>query len=375
MPAQFNQSKGTVMQQLTWLHLSDIHFHPALNWRDAHSHETLLKYLERCFIEDPALRPDLIFCTGDIAFGEAHRAPLAEQYNDATSFFEKLLVVCGRDGVALAKERLYVVPGNHDVNRKSINGDAQDSLYRKTEQSAKYVDVINQRFDDRQIEFQQSMDRLKEYASFVKIFLPHQHDPDNRLRYAHVIPVNDVKIGIAGLNSAWSCAGDEDDRKLWLAAEWQLNKAHEQLHDADIRIALMHHPIDNLNQSERDLTTRRIAQEFHFFLHGHSHNMWVTPSAHITVAAGAVGAASKDEFGVNIVALDFSTRKGNVHLHKYDKTGWTIAPVATHAPKGVWEIDLPKSLATIQVSRTSGPAAGGALNVLPSPSCTAAISC
>ena len=31
------------------------------------------------------------------------------------------------------------------------------------------------------------------------------------------------KVGIAGFNSAWSCAGLEDDRTLWLAAEWQFN--------------------------------------------------------------------------------------------------------------------------------------------------------
>lgn len=347
--AQSSYSKGTAVHQLTWLHLSDIHFHPALNWRDAHSHETLLKYLEQCFSEDPSLRPDLIFCTGDIAFGETHKAPLAEQYNDAISFFEKLLIVCEKNGTALPKNRLFVVPGNHDVNRKSINSDAQESLYKKTEQSDKYAGTINQRFNDRQIEFQQSMERLKEYADFVRMFLPHQHDADNRVRYAQVIQVNNIKVGIAGLNSAWSCAGDEDDRKLWLAAEWQLNKAREQLHDAEIRIALMHHPIDNLNQNERDLTTRRIVDEFHFLLHGHSHNMWVTTGAYINLAAGAVGAASKDEFGINIVGLDFKIRKGNVHLHKYDKTGWTIAPVPKHAPKGIWEIDLPRSISSAQV--------------------------
>ena len=159
-----------------------------------------------------------------------------------------------------------------------------------------------------------------------------------------MLEVAGLPVGIAGLNSAWSCAGDEDDRQLWLAAEWQFNAAKSALKDATLRIALMHHPIDNLNQTERDNVTRRLASDFHFFLHGHAHNAWVETSTCITVAAGAVGAAHQDEFGVNLVRVDLTTCKGEVHLHRYDKTGWMIAPVPMHAPKAVWRFALPTAL-------------------------------
>lgn len=67
--------------------------------------------------------PDLIFCTGDIAYGETHCSPLAEQYQEAQAFFDELLKVCGQNGKTLEKNRLFVVPGNHDVNRNSINNE------------------------------------------------------------------------------------------------------------------------------------------------------------------------------------------------------------------------------------------------------------
>lgn len=326
------------MRKITWLHLSDIHFHPRLAWRDAHSHGELLAYLRQLFASDPGLRPDLIFCTGDIAFGELPNAPLIDQYADATDFFSKLLVVCGRAGVPLAKERLFVVPGNHDINRGNIDLDAQATLYKKTEASEQHVATINQRFADQSFEHKNAIRRLDEYQAFVKGFLSHQHDEAGRAHYARVLDLDGVAVGICGLNSAWSCAGDEDDRKLWLAAEWQLNHAKDQLNAADLRIALMHHPIDNLNQSERQFVTSRLARDYHFFLHGHSHTAWVNAGTPITVVAGAVGAQNKDEFGVNLVQLDLDSGRAEVHLHRYDKTGWMIAPVPTHAPKGVWQV-------------------------------------
>ncbi|AEJ02124.1 metallophosphoesterase [Nitrosomonas sp. Is79A3] len=332
------------MSQLIWLHLSDIHFFPKLKWRDGHSHAALLTYLKQCFEDEPHLRPDLIFCTGDIAFGELPHAPLLEQYAEAKEFFDNLLQVCGKDGVRMAKQRLFVVPGNHDIDRSCIDRDAQESLYKKTEDSSKHVDAINERFNDRQLEFQNNIKRLADYGKFVKEYLPHQHDENDRICYATVLDVAGVPVGIAGLNSAWSCAADEDDRKLWLAAEWQLNAAKTALNNATLRIALMHHPIDNLNQTERTTLTKRLASDFHFFLHGHAHNTWVEPSTCVTVAAGAIGAAQAQEFGMNLVRLDLTTGKSEVHLHRYDKTGWMIAPVPTHAPKAIWPFALPNAL-------------------------------
>ncbi len=154
-------------------------------------------------------------------------------------------------------------------------------------------------------------------------------------------------MGIAGFNSAWSCAGPEDDRTLWLAAEWQFNSIKAEIKDADVRIGLIHHPTDWLNAADQDFAKRRIAADFHIWLHGHIHNAWLEPAqTHITIAAGAVGAETSDEFGINLVRLDLAESKGMAHLHAYapQDDGWTIKPVARLAPNGQWSFDLPSAL-------------------------------
>ncbi|HEX7241673.1 MAG TPA: AAA family ATPase [Longimicrobiaceae bacterium] len=331
---------------LTWLHISDIHFHSETEWRDRTVRDGLLRELERTFAADDSLRPDLVFCTGDVGFGETRASPLVEQYAAARSFFDKLLAACGRDG-PLPRQRLFVVPGNHDVNRKSINEDAQFALIRRARDARDHVDTINQRFETRAKEFTDAVKRLDEYAQFVRDYLPHQEDPEGRLHYARTIDIDGLRVGIAGFNSAWTCAGPDDDRTLWMAAHWQFNAASREIGNATLRIGLVHHPVGWLNEAERGVLDSRISTDFHFWLHGHEHNAWITPAqSHVVIAAGAVGAGKSEEFGFNLVRLDLATRKGTAHLrqHRAGMRGWTIAPVDEHARNGAWEFDLPTQL-------------------------------
>ncbi len=336
------------MDTLTWLHLSDIHFRPSNEWRDQVARQGLLKFLKQTFCKKPELRPDVVFCTGDIAFGETRAEPLAVQYAKAEAFFTEVLRICAREGVPLARERLFVVPGNHDINREVINSDAQARLVEFAAGSNKYQSEMNQRIATRSKEFLEAMRRLDDYGKFVARFLPHQSDTSGRHCYAAVVEhIGGIRLGIAGFNSAWTCAGEEDDRTIWLPAEWQFNHMLQALDDCDLRIGLVHHPVDWFNTHDRSLATRRISAEFHFWLHGHTHDAWVTPaSSHITVAAGAVGAYASEEFGANIVRLDLARGCGEVHLctRKAGEQGWIVCPVGTHAPDGTWPFSLPNSL-------------------------------
>lgn len=334
-------------KKLTWLHISDIHFHHKTEWRDGSSRLELLEHLKNLYASDPLLCPSLIFCTGDIAFGESSNNALFDQYAQAKSFFDDLLAICGHGGVPLPKERLFVVPGNHDVNRSSVNSYTQNTLTMWAKDASSHVDTINQHVDDRSKEFKENINRLDEYAQFVKDYLPHQHDTNGRHHYAGIYNISGIKVGIAGFNSAWSCAGPEDDRNIWLAANWQFNAAYKVVKDAELCIGLMHHPVDWLNFADRNLANSRIASDFDFWLHGHSHNAWVTPiQSHIVISAGAIGAEDSEEFGINLTCIDLETSDGISYLYskKAGSSGWAIAPVEPHAPIGAWPFYLPTKL-------------------------------
>jgi len=316
--------------ELVWLHISDIHFHPKAAWRDNATRRKLLDFLRDEFAKELP-RPHLVFCTGDIAFGETSGAPLGEQYKDAAQFFDELLACC-----QLPRDRLFFVPGNHDVNRKEISSDQQASLVAMASASAsENVEKINQRFAERSRDHRIAMERLKDYGAFVKDYRPELHRDDYHV-YAQMLDVNGYQVGIAGFNSAWSCAGDEDDRHIWLASEWQFNHIADALRDADLKIGLIHHPFDWLNAAEQHDAEVRAGTELHFLLHGHTHTAWVRPgSTCIQLAAGAVGADTPDQFGINLVRLDPQNGECQAFLFGYHRD-WMIQPVPKHAPIGQW---------------------------------------
>lgn len=143
--------------KLTWLHISDIHFSPSTNWRDIPARSKLIKFLKDGFASSALPKPDLVFCTGDIAFGELSKAPLVQQYQYAKSFFEELLRVCD-----LSKDRLFVVPGNHDINRDALNEGAQNDFIRSASESSAHEARINKQFDSRNLEHTDAFRRLSQ---------------------------------------------------------------------------------------------------------------------------------------------------------------------------------------------------------------------
>jgi len=97
---------------ITWLHLSDLHFKSG---KEAEQFNRKI-VLDSLWIDirkqiQKGLKPDFIFFTGDVAFhGKKDEYDLAIE-----QFFEPLLKHTG-----LSKDRLFIVPGNHDIDRDKI---------------------------------------------------------------------------------------------------------------------------------------------------------------------------------------------------------------------------------------------------------------
>src|SRR3954454_11573056 len=102
--ATTNSGEGRWMA-LTWLHILDFH----IKTGDPYDRDVVLRALVRAverYRTEDSRQADLIFATGDIAHGGQ-----AGEYEQASSFFDALLAAAG-----VTKERLFVIPGNHDVD-------------------------------------------------------------------------------------------------------------------------------------------------------------------------------------------------------------------------------------------------------------------
>jgi signal transduction histidine kinase len=280
------------------------------------------------------LCPDLIFVTGDIAYGEIPGYPIEEQFQEAGALLEEI-----RESFSpsIPINNVFIVPGNHDVNRNSVTPDQTDWLDRQKD--------LNHIFDlvrSHNIQWRRYMERLQEYCSFLNNFgYTHLLGNPQYLMFNSVRTLSGIKVGIAGFNSAWSSCRNSEKGKLWLAGKWQLETLLQKIKKADVSIALMHHPFNWLVEYEDPEFGRLLENHFNFFLHGHEHLGWVDQKPqHARIAASSCYDRSGRDNGYNIVRLDTKNKKCDIWLRCYDRQGdgWVHRPISKYAENGIWSI-------------------------------------
>jgi formylglycine-generating enzyme required for sulfatase activity/3',5'-cyclic AMP phosphodiesterase CpdA len=304
------------MKTVTWLHLSDLHFRASEQnrWNENIVLRALLVDLRERMASD-GLRPDLILVSGDIAFSGK-----PEEYALARQFFDDLLGALG-----LSKERLFIVPGNHDVDRSAITrGAATIAASLNDRQSIAEVLTAD---DDRRL----IMRRFNSYADFVNSYLAgHQAFDDEHYFYAQQLDLKAGPVAVLGLNSAWLSGSDQDLGHLALG-ERQVRQALESVGKGNLRIALLHHPLEWCQEFDRNDCEPLLMQACDLILHGHLHRTGLlsltTPDAGaMVIAAGACYETRQYPNGYNLVQFNVEAGQGTVYLRRYsDERGgfWT----------------------------------------------------
>ncbi|QLH38173.1 MAG: SUMF1/EgtB/PvdO family nonheme iron enzyme [Defluviicoccus sp.] len=237
------------------LHLSDIHFRERTAW-DA---DPLLSALTR-FIGAEVERkgaPDLVAITGDLAF-----SGIEAEYDLARTWLDALWATFGE----LPRDRLLLVPGNHDVDRKKVGRMARLSQKDLLDgKSQKNIAAALADDEERRV----LVDRHAAYLKFLSGWL----DAEQPLPWwERSIPIGETTVHVAGLDSAWMACGD-DDRGHLLLGRLQLNQTvlSQTADGADWRIALLHHPWDYLAEFDCHEARTAIHQHRDLLLRGHLH--------------------------------------------------------------------------------------------------------
>lgn len=250
---------------LCWMHLSDLHV-SGNDWEQ----DVVLRSLARDLpglLERAERRPQLLFVTGDIS-------NRGKEFEAARRVIEEL-----RDKLGIDSTRVFVVPGNHDVDRGAI-GVAAEMARRgilQLDAEARRHNVGN--IVSKSEEMQLFGKRLANWCAFteklgrrVTVGEPWRSD---------VVDVAGVAVGVASLCSAWLSGDGSDDKKLALRddknlalGEPQLRRMIEQLEQAgaQLRVALLHHPPTGwLADVETGDVESLLDEHFDLVLHGHLH--------------------------------------------------------------------------------------------------------
>ena len=223
---------------------------------------------------------DFVVATGDLAFSGKE-----SEYELVAQFLGDLIVVTG-----LNSDRVFCVPGNHDVQRERSKMCFKGARSEVRNEG----DVYRLLADDD--ERDQLLRRQAEYRAFEAAWAGDQDREytQDGLGYVSRVEIDDLRIAIMGLNSAWlSEGGAGDDGKL-LIGESQVKSAIDiaRAYAPHVVLGLQHHPFDLLQRFDRRPVQRRLEDACNFVHCGHLHDPEVTEVVAatrrcITVAAGA----------------------------------------------------------------------------------------
>ena len=218
-------------QNIRWLHLSDFHV-----GMDDYAQRKMFDYIIAHVAKrkNDGFVPDFIFVTGDLA----DKGKSSEYETFWLEFISPLQESIG-EGIA---DRTFVVAGNHDVDRK------QNPHFDRAEMAG----AKNHCFDpsaEGQMLRKMLMPRFKAFAdndcTTVKGALSGDYGS-----FSTTVEIRGCEIGIAGVNTAWLCKDNEDERKL-TPGKGLLEHALGKLGDAKLRIVLGHHPLDWIIPAEQ----------------------------------------------------------------------------------------------------------------------------
>lgn len=334
---------------LSWLHLAD------LQMREGQMGSGLTSLLDdiQAQTQEAGVRPDFIAVAGDVA-SSGQRA----EYALARKFFDQLLAQVG-----LGKQQLFIVPGNHDIDRRALESREGPDMKAATKQVSSLDQSSTSESQGGTNSGKRLLSVLENYTTFVEEYLGghlkfdvlHLDEPG-----VWTLNWNERNVIIAGFNTAPIDYLAESVSLI----DAQVHKVLDQVRSADIRIALLHHPLDELSALGARRIEGLLVDNFDFILHTHLPELYrprVTAHADsraLIIQGGSDYSAREHPNAYNLVKLDFDVLTGTIYFRHYDpnSSAW-LEDLKAHpeSPQGTYVFSLPPRLASLRVSEAEKP--------------------
>lgn len=263
---------------LAFIHLSDIHFKKGTSDTSHDLDNDIRNEISRDIrkLKEVVDTFDGILVTGDIAFSGRK-----EEYDIAEEWLAQLSALIG-----CKPEEVWVVPGNHDVNRTKDTGlvkHARQGLRDSPESmiDTKFKELIFDDIDGGECVFRP----LADYCEFAAKYQCNTSPQEPQWKYD--FKLNDGStLRLVGLNSViLSYADDNDGNNRLILNSHQLSSLKNE--DGVEYMTLCHHPGDWLKNRDSIITTLKSRVRVQLYGHKHKYVCEVVDESTVSIVAGA----------------------------------------------------------------------------------------
>ncbi|RPE06769.1 metallophosphoesterase [Paenibacillus polymyxa] len=243
------------------VHLSDFHYSDSTK-RDFELY-CLKPLVEDLKVINSKRKIDLIIFSGDLV--DKGGGSFNGDLEIAFLTFEENVMAPILEALELPKERFIIVPGNHDVDQKA--DDIIDEAGLKHTLTS--IEAVNDYIDSNVL--LKGSRRIEKYKEFEKYLYNNTTHITSNFVSTFKFSIDGLNVGISGFNSAWRCRDSKTDKGAILLGERQVANATEALADCDLKIAVIHHPLDWLAPFEKIQVENMIQRAYTMMFCGHVH--------------------------------------------------------------------------------------------------------
>ncbi len=164
----------------------------------------------------------------------------------------------------LDEKGVFIVPGNHEIKRESIVSYIEAGL-ESTLTSEANIEAFMNKIDT------ESLKRIEYFDHDFASMFGGELLWESPLARAYMLSIGDFNFGVCCVNSAWRSTGiGSAEKRKMVVGRKQIIDSFEKVKSADIKICIMHHPLDWLVDDDKTAVEKCINQ-FDIVLNGHIH--------------------------------------------------------------------------------------------------------
>lgn len=295
---------------IRWLHISDLHFGTAGTSTDMLRDE-LPKFLRK-----EGLNCDYVFCTGDIRTANAKPNDFTDEMAD---YLREICTAVGQK-----TDRLFIVPGNHDIDR-DVDG-RDEAIHRMMFQRKGYYDFKNGYVNDEDLVAIKEGE--KDFVEFLSKILPTQRLAFYSNPQLPHFNIQTPHFNLLHLDTTISYTKGQEANDMIVGTK-MLYDVVRNLNRSKPTIILTHYPFSALHQEEKSiLSTMLQNNEIRLWLAGHEHEEILQRIRYIdSIQAGELKYENRAKATFLIGEYDPQASCGHIEAYSWFNEGWAKYPI------------------------------------------------